>query len=56
LKQVENQKEQFKTFQLLADDGDHYVTLNKSFEAKQLTIFKDMILKDLIYKGLKPVF
>ncbi|QNM93397.1 isoleucine--tRNA ligase [Mycoplasma sp. Pen4] len=56
LKQVENQRKQFKTLQLFSDLEDIYVTLDKSYETKQLEVFKKMVMDGLVYKGLKPVY
>lgn len=56
LTQVEKQAEQFKSLNLLSDLEDRYVTLDKSFEANQLRLFKKMALDGLIFKGLKPVY
>lgn len=56
LKQVENQKKQFKTLQLFSDLEKIYVTLNKKYESKQLQLFKKMVLDGLVYKHLKPVY
>ena len=56
LSQVENQKSQFLKLQMLSDFEKIYVTLDKSYEVKQLNIFKKMCLDGLIYRGLKPVY
>lgn len=56
LKQVDNQKKQFKTLQLFSDLEKIYVTLDKKYEAKQLRLFKKMVLDGLVYKHLKPVY
>ncbi len=56
LTQVARQEAQFKTLNLLSDLSEKYVTLDKSFEANQLKLFKKMALDGLIYKGLKPVY
>lgn len=56
LKQVENQKKQFKTLQLFSDLEKIYVTLDKKYESKQLRLFKKMVLDGLVYKHLKPVY
>lgn len=56
LKQVENQKKQFKTLQLFSDLEKIYVTLDKKYESKQLQLFKKMVLDGLVYKHLKPVY
>jgi isoleucyl-tRNA synthetase len=56
LKQVEMQKEQFKRLGILGDWNNPYVTLDKEYEAMQIKVFAQMVKKDLIYKGLKPVY
>ncbi|VEU74460.1 Isoleucine--tRNA ligase [Mycoplasmopsis citelli] len=56
LEQVQIQKEQFKQLSLFSDLEDIYVTLDKSYEAKQLQLFKKMVMDGLVYKGLKPVY
>lgn len=56
LKQIDNQKEQFKKLQLFADFKEIYKTLDPKFEVGQLKLFKKMALDGLIYKGLKPVY
>lgn len=56
LKQVERQKKQFELLQLQSPLEDKYLTLNPSFEAKQLRLFQKMWNEGLIYKGLKPVY
>ncbi len=56
LDQVQNQKQQFSTLGLLADPEKHYVTLDPKFEAEQIKVFAEIVKKDLIYKGLKPVY
>ena len=54
--QIEIQKEQFLKLQMLSDFKTIYKTLDKSYEVKQLQIFKKMCLDGLIYRGLKPVY
>ncbi|TNK92731.1 isoleucine--tRNA ligase, partial [Mycoplasmopsis pullorum] len=56
LKQVENQKKQLEYLQIFSDLKDIYITMDKQFEAKQLKLFKKMVLDGLVYKGLKPVY
>ena len=56
LKQVANQKEQIKRLGVMGDFDDPYLTLNKEFEVSQIEVFKNMALRGLIYKGLKPVY
>ncbi|MDL2292648.1 isoleucine--tRNA ligase [Acholeplasma sp. OttesenSCG-928-E16] len=56
LEQVDKQKEQFKRLGILGDWENPYLTLDKDFEADQLRIFGQMVKKNLIYRGLKPVY
>lgn len=56
LNQIEIQKEQFKKLQLVSDFETYYKTLDKSFEVKQLKLFKKLCLDELVYRGLKPVY
>ena len=54
-KQVERQMKGFKRLGVLGDFDNPYLTLNKEYEANEVSIFADMALKGFIYKGLKPV-
>lgn len=56
LSQIEIQKKQFLKLQMLSDFEKIYKTLDKSYEVKQLKVFKKMCLEGLIYRGLKPVY
>ena len=56
LSQIEIQKKQFLKLQMLSDFEKIYKTLDKSYEVKQLKVFKKMCLDGLIYRGLKPVY
>lgn len=42
--------------QLFSDFSKIYITLDKSYEAKQLKVFKKLALDGLVYKGLKPIY
>ena len=55
-KQIERQKEQFKRLGILGEWETPYVTMDKQYEASQLEVFADMVDRQLIFKGLKPVF
>lgn len=54
--QVANQMAQIKRLGSMGDFEHRYMTLTHDYEAKQLEVFKDMALKGLIFKGLKPVY
>mgnify|MGYP001160727526 CR=1 FL=1 len=56
LKQIDIQREQFKRLGVLGLWEKPYITLNNEYEASQLRVFKEMVKKGLIYKGLKPVY
>lgn len=55
-KQVERQMVGFKRLGVLGEYDNPYLTLDKRFEADQVRIFKAMVERGLIYKGLKPVY
>ncbi len=54
--QIKNQMEQFKMLNIIGEWDNSYATMEKSFEAKQIEVFAEMMKKDLIFKGLKPVY
>ncbi|PXW92597.1 isoleucyl-tRNA synthetase [Streptohalobacillus salinus] len=56
LKQVDNQRTQFKQLGVRGDWENPYVTLDKKYEANQIKVFGEMAKKGYIYKGLKPVY
>ena len=56
LEQIEKQKDQFKKLNVIGDWEHPYVTMEKSFEARQIEVFAEMAKRGLIYKGLKPVY
>jgi isoleucyl-tRNA synthetase len=56
LTQVDRQREQFKRLGVRGDWENPYITLNHSYEARQIEVFGEMAKRDLIYKGLKPVY
>ncbi|WP_182199088.1 isoleucine--tRNA ligase [Paraliobacillus salinarum] len=56
LKQVDNQRTQFKQLGVRGDWDHPYITLNKEYEAAQIEVFGEMAKKGYIYKGLKPVY
>ncbi len=55
LKQVEKQKAGFQRWGIWADWDNSYLTLQKHYEAAQIDVFGEMVLKGHIYRGLKPV-
>ena len=50
------QRDQFKRLGILADWDEPYLTMNPSFEAREVKVFGEMFRKGYIYKGLKPVY
>ncbi|GAA0299269.1 isoleucyl-tRNA synthetase [Gracilibacillus halotolerans] len=56
LKQIDNQRTQFKQLGVRGDWENPYITLNNEYEAAQIRVFGDMAKKGYIYKGLKPVY
>ena len=53
---VDVQMSQFKRLGVLADWEHPYLTMNPSFEAREVKVFGEMYRKGYIYKGLKPVY
>ncbi len=54
-KQVKNQMSGFRRWGIWADWDHPYLTLDKDYEASQIKLFGEMVLKGYIYRGLKPV-
>ena len=54
-KQVQIQKEGFCRWGIWADWENPYLTLQKEYEAAQIKVFGEMLMKGYIYRGLKPV-
>ncbi len=53
---VDIQMSQFKRLGVLGDWEHPYLTMDPSFEAKEVKVFGKMYEKGYIYKGLKPVY
>ncbi|KAF2275953.1 isoleucyl-tRNA synthetase, partial [Westerdykella ornata] len=53
---VEEQKKGFKEWAVMGDWDHAYMTMEPSFEIRQLQIFKEMFERGLIYRQLKPVY
>jgi isoleucyl-tRNA synthetase len=56
LKYVDRQKDQFKRLGVWGGWEKPYITLKPEYEAKQIEVFGEMIKKDYLYKGMKPVY
>ncbi|WP_028953529.1 isoleucine--tRNA ligase [Synechococcus sp. CC9616] len=54
-KQVDGQMKGFQRWGIWADWSEPYLTLQKTYEAAQIRVFGEMVLKGHIYRGLKPV-
>lgn len=50
------QREEFKRLGVIGDWDNPYMTLKPEYEAAQIGVFADMVEKDLVYKGQKPVY
>ncbi|PSB19724.1 isoleucine--tRNA ligase [Phormidesmis priestleyi ULC007] len=55
LKAVEEQLQSFKRYGVWGDWKHPYLTLTPDYEAAQIGVFGQMVLKGYIYRGLKPV-
>ena len=54
-KTVEEQRESFKRYGVWGNWDNPYLTLTSEYEAAQIGVFGEMMLKGYIYRGLKPV-
>ncbi|MDR2522676.1 MAG: isoleucine--tRNA ligase [Synergistaceae bacterium] len=50
------QTEEFQRLGVFGEWDDPYVTLKPEYESMELESFADMVNKDLVYRGLKPVY
>ena len=55
LNAVEEQRQGFKRYAVWGDWEHPYLTLTPDYEAAQIGVFGQMVLKGYIYRGLKPV-
>ncbi|MDX2100682.1 MAG: isoleucine--tRNA ligase [Leptolyngbyaceae cyanobacterium bins.59] len=55
LQTVDDQRQSFKRYGVWGDWEDPYLTLRPEYEAAQIEVFGQMVLKGHIYRGLKPV-
>ncbi|MCJ1402786.1 isoleucine-tRNA ligase [Xylographa trunciseda] len=53
---VEEQKNEFRKWAIMADWANAWKTMDKDFEISQLKVFKMMVEKNLIYRQFKPVY
>ncbi|XGV94880.1 MAG: isoleucine--tRNA ligase [Leptolyngbya sp. BL-A-14] len=56
LKTVDEQRQDFKRYGVWGDWNHPYLTLKPEYEAAQIGVFGQMVLKGYIYRGLKPVY
>jgi len=54
-KTVDEQREGFKRYGVWGNWENPYLTLTPEYEAAQIEVFGQMVLKGYIYRGLKPV-
>jgi len=52
---VDEQRQNFQLYGVWGDWDNPYLTLNPEYEAAQIGVFGQMVLKGYIYRGLKPV-
>ncbi len=55
LSTVDEQRESFKRYGIWGDWEQPYLTMKPQYEAAQIGVFGQMLLKGYIYRGLKPV-
>ncbi|KAI9888062.1 MAG: isoleucine-tRNA ligase [Watsoniomyces obsoletus] len=53
---VDWQKREFRGWGILADWDSGWTTMDKAYELKQLSVFRDMVSQGLIYRQFKPVY
>ncbi|KAJ5895654.1 hypothetical protein N7495_007345 [Penicillium taxi] len=53
---VKAQMKEFRGFGVMADWENHWKTMDKEFEMRQLGIFREMVDRSLIYRKFKPVY
>jgi isoleucyl-tRNA synthetase len=53
---IDIQRTQFKRLGVLGNWENPYLTLNKEYEADELRLFADIVVKGFVYRGKKPVY
>ncbi|HXC35095.1 MAG TPA: isoleucine--tRNA ligase [Candidatus Acidoferrales bacterium] len=53
---IDIQRAQFKRLGVLGDWDNPYLTLNKEYEADELRLFADIVEREFVYRGKKPVY
>ncbi|KAJ2783822.1 isoleucine-tRNA ligase [Coemansia javaensis] len=56
LRAVARQTEGFREYGVMGDWANPYLTLDPEYEAGQLEVFKEMVLRGYIYRQKKPVY
>ncbi|KAJ2698105.1 isoleucine-tRNA ligase [Coemansia sp. IMI 209128] len=56
LKAVASQTKSFKEYAVMGDWSNRYLTLDPEYEASQLEVFKEMVVRGYIYRQNKPVY
>jgi isoleucyl-tRNA synthetase len=55
-KTVQDQKNRFQDWAILADWKNAWMTMDKNFEIGQLRVFQEMVKRGLIFRRYKPVY
>lgn len=53
---VGEQMKGFRSYAVMADWDNHWKTMDKDFEKRQLGVFREMVEKGLVYRRFKPVY
>ncbi|KAJ2810415.1 isoleucine-tRNA ligase [Coemansia furcata] len=56
MKAVASQTKSFKEYAVIGDWSNRYLTLDPEYEASQLEVFKEMVVRGYIYRQNKPVY
>ncbi|KAJ2583116.1 isoleucine-tRNA ligase [Coemansia sp. RSA 1836] len=56
MKAVASQTKSFKEYAVMGDWSNRYLTLDPEYEASQLEVFKEMVVRGYIYRQNKPVY
>ncbi|KAJ2908526.1 isoleucine-tRNA ligase [Coemansia aciculifera] len=56
MKAVASQTKGFKEYAIMGDWSNRYLTLDPEYEASQLEVFKEMVVRGYIYRQNKPVY
>lgn len=55
-KTVQDQKQAFRKWGIIAEWDNAWTTMDRDFEIRQLGVFQEMAAKGLIYRSFKPVY